>query len=310
MSFFSVCSRLWRYQSLYFLKPFDAVNDTLTSSLLLKFNWRGKFTEIGCGDGVFNYIMHGGKFPISFDRYLSVNLTKKDIFDTHRSTFKSNKKLHFPKVVLSIDAKESHIVKVKEIGFSENSIRSSYEKLPLADSQCDNIFYYTAHGMLDHESSLKEAFRVLAPGGKLYILLYTEHVQKYFICFRLSKLLPGRVGSYFAQLDNGRANEIGVYSKSTQEWEKLFSRLGLITLSRHQGLSSIAWVAYDIQSRPFLKKMITYFNSYSASYRTILKIILMLITYPLLVVFYLFFSNQYFKLHNDCYIAFELKKTA
>ena len=31
--------RLWNYLNIYFLKPIDAVNDTITSDLLLKFNW-------------------------------------------------------------------------------------------------------------------------------------------------------------------------------------------------------------------------------------------------------------------------------
>ena len=44
-----IVSRLWNYLSLYFLKPFDAINDTLTASLISRLDWSGEFVEIGSG---------------------------------------------------------------------------------------------------------------------------------------------------------------------------------------------------------------------------------------------------------------------
>ena len=304
-----LCTRLWRYHSLYFLKPFDAVNDTLTASLLSKFKWDGQVTEIGSGDGVFSYIMHGGKFRIGFDRYLSVDLKKGDIFDTHKAEFLSANKIESPSIALSIDAKANHAVKVKEIGFSKDSIVSSYEDLPMVDDKCDQIFYYTAHGMRNHQVALKEAARVLRPDGRMYVLLYTEHVMKYFICHKLGELLPGAFGRYFSNLDNGRAEEIAVYSRKTEEWERLFSSIGLQTITKHEGLSGFAWAVYDIQTRPIFKCLITVFNCLPYFIRTVAKVIVMIITYPVLVLFYLIFSNRYLKLFNNCYVAFELRKT-
>ena len=71
-----VCSRLWRFNNLYFLKPNDAINDTLTASLLIDFDWSGEIIEIGSGDGVFNYVLHGGYFPLKYDRYVKLILIK------------------------------------------------------------------------------------------------------------------------------------------------------------------------------------------------------------------------------------------
>ena len=77
--------RLWRYLNIYFLKPFDAVNDTITSDLLLKLHWSDNYMEIGSGDGMFSYIMHGNSFPIWFDRYLNVDLKRKNIFQSKKT---------------------------------------------------------------------------------------------------------------------------------------------------------------------------------------------------------------------------------
>ena len=62
-----VITRLWRYFGLYFLKPFDAVNDTLTASLIRRLDWEGRFLEIGSGDGFYSYVLHGGAPPLWFD---------------------------------------------------------------------------------------------------------------------------------------------------------------------------------------------------------------------------------------------------
>ena len=88
-----ILSRLWNYLSLYFLKPFDAINDTLTASLISRLDWSGEFVEIGSGDGVFSYVMHGGTFPLWFDRYLMTDLTREDIYDTHRQNVLSGTRL-------------------------------------------------------------------------------------------------------------------------------------------------------------------------------------------------------------------------
>ena len=88
MNLIFVVTRLWRYLNIYFLKPFDAVNDTVTSYLIYnKHSLKNNYFEIGSGDGMFSFIMCGGKFPIKFDRYLDVNLSQRDIFDTHKKKY-------------------------------------------------------------------------------------------------------------------------------------------------------------------------------------------------------------------------------
>ena len=52
MNIVFVLSRLWRYLNIYFLKPFDAVNDTLTSYLVFKkHGLQNNYLEIGTKNG-------------------------------------------------------------------------------------------------------------------------------------------------------------------------------------------------------------------------------------------------------------------
>ena len=132
MNIYFITTRLWRYLNIYFLKPFDAVNDTLTSYLIFEKNKiKNNFLEIGAGDGMFSFIMCGGNFPLKFDRYLDINLKKNDIFDSHDKDIKLNYK--FKKMIrplASVDAKINHIKKLNQIGFSKKNYHSNYEKLP------------------------------------------------------------------------------------------------------------------------------------------------------------------------------------
>ncbi|BAO31138.1 hypothetical protein SUTH_03368 [Sulfuritalea hydrogenivorans sk43H] len=305
-----VLTRLWRYHSLYFLKPHDAVNDTLTSSLLHRLDWSGPVVEIGSGDGVFSYVMHGGSFPLRFDRYLLTDLSKQDIYDSHRAdVLQPAVSLSSPDITLAIDAKESHVQKIREIGFAKNCQVAAYEKLPLSSASVPKVFYYTPHGLNDHEAAIREAARVLVPGGSMLILLYDAKFKPSFICHRLAQAFPGMFGAYFSRMDNGRYDEITRLAKSPEEWERFFPRHGFEIKARHSGLSAFAWKVYDIQTRPLLKPLIRFFGFLPGQLRTFAKFLWMSICYPYLVVFYLLFSNEYFRIDGmNCYLAYQVRK--
>ena len=50
-------------------------------------------------------------------------------------------------------------------------IVSPYENIPLDDESVDAIFYYTPHGLKNHDLAIHEANRILKPGGRMLILL-------------------------------------------------------------------------------------------------------------------------------------------
>ncbi len=305
-----VLTRLWRYHSLYFLKPQDAVNDTLTSSLLHRLDWSGPVVELGSGDGVFSYVMHGGYFPLWFDRYLMTDLSKLDIYDSHQAdVLQPAISLGSPDILLAIDAKESHVRKIREIGFAKHSQVAAYEALPLSSASVPKIFYYTPHGLNDHEVAIREAARVLVSGGTMLILLYDEKLRPSFICHRLAQAFVGSFGAYFSRMDNGRCDEITRLAKSPEEWERFFQRHGFEIEARHSGLSAFAWKVYDIQTRPLLNPLIRLFGILPREIRTVAKLCWMVACYPYLVLFYLLFSNEYLRIdRTDCYLAYQVRK--
>ena len=305
-----VATRIWRYLNIYFLKPHDAINDTLTSYLLTRFEWSGKFLEVGSGDGMFSYVMHGGRFPLHFDRYLMIDLGKSDIFDTHLEKIIDTKViLKFPHVDLAIDAKIPHVLKIKEIAFSNQVLCAPYESLPIKDGAYTNIFFYTAHGLADHSEALGECCRVLTKNGRIILLCYNSNFKSAFWCNRLSKRFDGKVGDYFKKLDNGRYEEITKMSKTENQWLKEFEKHGLSVEACYSGLTNFAWGIYDIQTRPFLKALIRFFASLPTYLRAPVKLIWMVVLFPYLFIFFLLFARPQRRYSDkSCYLAFELRK--
>lgn len=308
MKLYFIATRLWRYLNIYFLKPFDAVNDTLTSYLIFeKIKIKNNFLEIGSGDGMFSFIMCGGKFSIKFDRYLDIDLKKDDIFDTHKKLIKFN--YNFKKMIrpsISVDAKLNHIKKIRQIGFSKKIYHTSYEKLPFKNNSINYIFFYTAHGMKSLDKSVSSAYKILKKKGNLVILVFDNYVKNHFICHNLKK--KGIFPKVFQKFDNGRFKEISKYSKSIIDWENFFKKKGFSIVKRTEGLSGIAWKFYDVQTRPILKYLIIFFNFLPNNLRVLFKFIWMISIYPFLFLFFILFSNIFFNSSKNCYHVFELKK--
>lgn len=301
-----------KYFNIYFLKPFDAINDTVTSNLVGSYDWSKPYLEIGSGDGMFSYIMHGGYFPLKFDRYINVDLNKKDIFDTkHNLVFKKLKKIYTVNNLCSVDAKKSHVEMIDQIQFSKKSVLSKCETLPFLDNSFDSIFLYTPHGISDYNQVLSECYRVLSKSGRLIVLNFSDDVNRYFISYKLKNFFKKYkfISNYFKKLDNGRAEEIKKLSNNKNKWVRKFNDIGFEFIDCKEGLSGFAWSVYDIQTRPVLKFLIKFFNLFPLSIRTFLKFTWIIIWFPFLVIFYLIFANSQIKLFKkNCYYCFDLKK--
>ncbi len=304
----SSLSRLWSYLNIYFLKPFDAVNDTITSDLLLKFKWKNNYFEIGSGDGMFSYVMHGNSFPIWFDRYLNVNTKKKNIFETNFNDYPNIKKKFKIRPKISLDAKNHHIISLNKLGFSQRNFLGNYENFKFKKNSQNLIFFYTPHGLKNYDKSIDNIKKILKKNGRILVLLNLIKVDDCFICYKLQKKLKGKLKKYFYNLDNGRFKETKKLSKSFKIWKEFFINKDLKILNYNCGLSPFVWKIYDIQTRPILKFLISFFNFFPLKIRSVIKILWMLFFYPFLFLTYLYGSNISKLYKDNCYVVFELKK--
>ena len=305
-----VISRLWNFLNIYFLKPHDAINDTITAFLLTQFDWSGDFLEIGSGDGMFGYIMHGGSFPLSYDRYKLVDQSKRDIYNTHSSgVLSTTKQLRFPNIFVALDPKEAHVRKIEEINFAKNVLQARYETMPFAGSSFDNVFIYTPHELKDFGAMLDEVCRITRQKGYVYILVYDAAFKRAFMCKRLSDIFKGKLKDYFLKLDNGRFAELTGMAKSQNAWHGEFEARGLIVKNSCSGLSHLGWMAYDIQTRPILKPLIIFFGLLPDKARTCIKLVWLSLVFPyVLLALIVVFNFKKYHSTNNCYVAYQLQK--
>lgn len=282
---------------MYWLKPFDAVNDTANAMALLRFDWSRKpVLEIGGGDGVFSFIMHGGRFRFLDDRYAQADVNKSgDIYDVYkieeRLTISAVPSLGYD---VGVDLKLSHLQKSKETRMYRHLISSLPETLPLKKNIFGTVFLYTFHGLTDYEKSLREIRRVMRTDGNLLMIAVNSAVKENFACFNMhdyfQKIGFKELSHYFLALDGGRHAEIGgIFSKSLSEWKDLLRRSDFQIEEAYTQVSPFLWRIYDTQTRPFLKFLIRLnHRSKVLHLKGIFKVIWMCVWLPIIFLFYWF----------------------
>lgn len=263
-----VLSLLWRFLSMYWLKPFDAVNDAANAWSLRQFPWEPPILEIGGGDGVFSFIMHGGAFAFGDDRYDQADPRREgDIFDVYRSgqllTVQRPAVLRYE---VGVDLKWSHLLKAGETHLYHNRVLSWPEPLPFASRSFKTVFLYFPHGLielgkrLDYRRVLDEVHRVLVPGGTLVMTAVNYGIRRFFVChpLRLTFERRGwrRLAAYFAKLDAGRYEELTGLGLSRTGWEALLDNHGFSLVGAWTQVRPFAWRLYDMQTRPMLRSLI------------------------------------------------------
>lgn len=293
---------LKRYFQMYWLKPFDAVNDTANAVSLLKFDWsKTPILEIGGGDGVFSFIMHGGKFTFSDDRYDQADPFKSgDIYDIYRKNLSLNVK-RIPRIQYDagVDLKLSHLFKSRETGLYKNNnlISAKPESLPIKNNAFSTVFLYTFHGLTDYKKSLKEIKRIIKKDGTLLMIAVNDVVRDNFLCYKIHRYCKmkgwSNLSQYFSKLDGGRYEEIGgIFAKSLEEWNELLSETGFQIEEVYTHVKPLLWKIYDTQTRPFLKLFIRLNQITKRLHlKPVIKFLWICFWFPLLIISYLILAR-------------------
>jgi SAM-dependent methyltransferase len=320
--FWETAKRLIGYFQMYWLKPFDAVNDTANAMALLNYDWsHGPILEIGGGDGVFSFIMHGGKYAFADDRYDQTDVDKPgDIYDTYSDEKSLNiKKAARIQYDAGVDLKLSHVSKALETGLYKNNrlLSSVPEQLPLEDNSFATVFLYTFHGLTDYRKTLLEVHRILMGNGTLLLLGFNQPVKDNFICYRCYKYFEkrgfDRLANYFKNLDGGRYDEIGgLFARDYKKWQRLFEETGFYIENVQTQVSSRLWRIYDTQTRPLLKKLIK-LNHFlkKLGIKPLIKLLWIILWLPVLLISYFIMARPRKVnpgLPRGIFLAFNLRK--
>jgi len=279
-----VWSLLRRYLQVYWLKPFDAVNDAANAWALRQFPWEEPILEVGGGDGVFSFVMHDGEFIATDDRYDQSDPSRPgDIFDVYREGFYLTIKRHASRLYeAGVDLKWSHLLKGRETKLYRLVVLSPPEPLPFAAESFKTVFLYFPHG--------------IHPEGSLLMTAVNRDISDHFVCYPLYRFFEGkgwpRLSEYFKRLDAGRHDEITGFGRTAEEWTKLLQVSGFNLVDTWTQVSPIAWSVYDFQTRPLLRPLIRW-NWFLKRVRLkrVVKAAWVYTWLPVLTLFYLGFAK-------------------
>ncbi len=300
----SAISLLRRYLQVYWLKPFDAVNDAANAWALRQFPWEGPVLEVGGGDGVFSFIMHDGEFLFTDDRYDHSDPDRSgDIFDVYRRGFSlTTRRCASLSYEAGVDLKWTHVLKAKETKLYRSAIVSHPQFSPFVDKSFKTIFLYFPHGMiengqiLDYSQTLKEIRRIIRSDGSLLMTAVNGIISNSFVCYPLCEFFRRngfvRLSEYFRRLDAGRYQEISGFGKSRDQWVRLLENSGFKLTDGWSQVSPLAWRVYDLQTRPLLRPLIRW-NRFlqRAHLKKVVKAAWISACFPLLGLFYLAFAK-------------------
>lgn len=256
----SLVSLLKRYLQMYWLKPMAAATDAANAWCLRQYAWNQPILEIGCGDGVFSFIMHDGEFGFVNDRYDQASPTKKgDMFDVYspRNAMPIQKKAWLT-YDYGVDFRQIHAKKCTETGLYKEIALAEPELLPFKSSYFKTVFLYFPHGAskgsLDYSKILPEIHRVLVPDGVVLVNGLNDIVANHFVCYPLHQFFK-RVhimwlSKYFERLDGGRYEEITGLGHSLSEWRHLLKNAGFQMEEEWSMVRPSWWALYDFQTRP------------------------------------------------------------
>lgn len=293
-------SLLRRYMKMYWLKPLVAVNDAANSWALKQFRWERPILEIGAGDGVFSFIMHGGEYRMLDDRYDQAEPGKPgDMFDVYpedtRFLIRRRAQLIYD---CTVDFKWSHVRKCQDTELYRLVVAGPPAPLPFANASFRTVFLYFPHGLvevgqrLDYPLVLEEIRRVLRPDGVLLMTAINEVISDHFVCYPLHRLFERcgwkRLSAYFQRLDARRFEELGGLGHSLEDWRKLLANAGFRLEEGWSQVRPFAWRLYDIQTRPFERALARASKRLRrAGLKTYIKGSLIYATLPLFGLFYL-----------------------
>lgn len=243
--------------NVFWLRPETALWREIDIRTMESFEFKEQSLDFGCGDGIFSFIRAGGGFEQHFDAYQSVSNLDKffENVDVHDSSehFIAPVVTKKPKYKISVgfDQKENLLKKASGLSLYEKVVCGDGNKeLPFEDNKFNTIFSNIVYWLDQPESVIKELARILAPGGKICLMLPNETLPSFSFYGSLYSKQKNPDWAFLDKLDRGRFSSNIKHARSGADWEAMFDKAGLTVQAHHKHLSEMTIKIWDIGLRP------------------------------------------------------------
>lgn len=254
----------------YWLRPETALWRTADVLAMEKFQFVSPSVDIGCGDGTFSFLRAAGEFGPDFDVFLSTDslvnfFENEDIYNHYHSNFAvSITKNPQYKIDYAFDHKQDLLLKAKHLGLYNEYITGDANKsLPFADNSMQSVFSNILYWLDDPIFSIKEIYRILAPGGKCCIMLVSDVLTS----SSFLATYEGKFGEAFDEMlqliDRGRLSSNIKCARSFDSWKEIIEQSGFTIDSFSVQLSPTLVKIWDIGLRPISPMLIQFAKNIS-----------------------------------------------
>ncbi len=183
--------------------------------------------DLGCGDGIFSWMLWGGNFDIGFDCYRTrMSSTAQHI------NYKTKKPCFFFDTGLDMDF--NSLKRAKNIGAYKKYIQADMLSLPFKNHSFNTVF---CNGVIEHQQDLtailSEIKRIIKPYGRFITTVSVECFRKYLFYYPLTmkrrRLGFTTIGNIALKFDEGRG-ESHIHCYRPEQWKKEFGKAGFEVL--------------------------------------------------------------------------------
>lgn len=254
--------------NVFWLRPETALWREIDIRAMEGFEFEGKSLDFGCGDGIFSFIRAAGEFEEKFDAYQSVSNLDKffENIDVHDSSEKFVAPVVIKKpssqISIGFDQKENLLKKASALGlYGDLVCGDGNKKLPFEDNEFNSIFSNIVY-WLDHpERVIEELARILAPGGKICLMLPNITLPQFSFYGKLFGQEKNQKWAFLEKLDRGRFSSNIKHARSSSDWEEMFKQASLSIHTHRRHLSGNTIKIWDIGLRPLFPVLLKMKNA-------------------------------------------------
>lgn len=238
------------YLNVYWLRPETAGVLTLRHQMMAKAGYdrfEGPVTDISCGDGIYAFMLLGGRLEPSFDVHVMAENGGGDLYDRFGDAY-APKVAAKPRQTLDVglDWKPNLLRRAETLGvYGDLREADVMASLPVDDASMATVMNIAAiNHYPHHQPLLSECRRILKPGGTLAMLVQTQGMVTLYK--ELEGVYPQ---AWLERLERGMRS-IWPLLYTWQAWRDVFTEAGFTVEAMHPAGSVAFARTWNIGFRP------------------------------------------------------------
>jgi len=264
-----------RYLSFYWLRPDNALSQTLRSISMKDIKFEHPSVDISCGDGLFMFYHLGGETESNFDGFTSTqadDFKHEKFIDIYNNedkyyTVPVEKKAE-TQIDYGTDWKQALLDKASRLGIYKKTVLFDCNNVPFPfrDNYFKTIYDNSLHWIKNAEPVVKDMYRMLKPDGSVLLHVITPYQ------FQTLDELEPLLSKEAIDILNRQRRETMSGRRTLDEWSEMFTDCGFeIKMVKNIIPNKLAIDIWNTGPRPFIHLLVQMVEQLEPSERNRIK---------------------------------------